>query len=282
MFQLLNRALENEDLLVVLEQIAAVSDEEIEKFRAVLEKTTLESIIRLSHEVTSRLTFLDFLHELVYGDTRRLVKERSQLHKIIEAQTWLFGSKYHLGTSDKSFRTIIQRHREKVGWPDLSDSDLATIRGIKDIPDLFLAAQREYPVAIRHQHLLVELKAPNVNLGREEVEQIRRYAETILESSEFDKQSTHWDLFLVSAGVKPEIEKDRSQKDKPNGVLWEWDQMTVWAFSWSEIISQSRQEMELVSQHLEKKSKELSVSEYLREKYPDIFSKFPEAGEEVS
>ncbi|MBN2180372.1 MAG: ATP-binding protein [Sedimentisphaerales bacterium] len=270
-FHLLNRSLENENLLEVLQQISLLSDEDIEKFKNVLEKTTIESIIRLSHEVTGRLAFLDLLHELVYGETRKYLKERSQLHKIIETHTWMFDSKYHLATSDKSFRTIIQRHRTKAGLSSLSTEEISQIDGIDDIPDLFLAAQRDYPTDIKHQHLLVELKAPKVDLGREEVEQVRRYAETILESDEFDKQSVHWDIYLVSSRIKKEIEKDRNQKDKKIGVLYDWSNMTVWAFNWSEIITNAKEEMTLVSQHLEKKSQELSVSDYLKENYPEIF-----------
>ena len=47
--------------------------------------------------------------------------------------------------------------------------------------------------------------------------------------------------------------------------------MTVWAFSWGEIIASAKEEMTLVSQHLEKKSQELAVSDYLKENYPEIF-----------
>jgi len=270
-FHLLNRSLENENLLDVLQQIASLSDEDIEKFKNVLEKTTIESIIRLSHEVTGRIEFLDFLHELVYGETRKYLKERSQLHRIIEAHTWMFDPKYHLATSDQSFRTIIQRHRTKAGLPALSTEEMSQIKGIDDIPDLFLATQRDYPGDIKHQHLLVELKAPKVSLGREEVEQVRRYAETILESDEFDKQSVHWDIYLVSSSIKKEIEKDRKQKEKKFGILWDWPNMTVWAFTWGEIVAGAREEMTLVSKHLEKKSEELAISDYLKENYPEIF-----------
>lgn len=88
------------------------------------------------------------------------------------------------------------------------------IAGAGDIPDLFLAATREFPTHPKQYHILVELKAPRVKLGRKEIEQIRRYAEIILESSEFDKASTRWDLVLVSSATSAEIERDRNQKDK--------------------------------------------------------------------
>jgi hypothetical protein len=145
------------------------------------------------------------------------------------------------------------------------------VSGVKDIPDLFLAAVKDYPVEPKHHQLLVEIKAPSVSLGTKEREQIRRYAQRIKDSKELDKRSTRWDLFLVSAKVSEEIQEDRHQKSTPHGCLWEWDNMTVWAFEWNEIIAQAREELQLVREHLKTKSSELSVSDYLREEYPQIF-----------
>ncbi len=124
---------------------------------------------------------------------------------------------------------------------------------------------------------MTEIKAPNVHLRKKERAEIRRYAETILESSEFDKLSTSWDLFLVSAVVSPEIQRDRNQKDKPVGCLWDWENMTVWAFEWSEIIARTREEMHLVRQHLRRKTDELSGSEYLRKNFPDVLGSWSTA-----
>jgi hypothetical protein len=269
-FRLLNRALKNENLLDILDEVAKLSDEDMVKFRKVLERTTLDSIIRLSYEVTNRLTFLDILHKLVYGDISKHLKERSQLHKIIESQCWIFGPRFYMATSDKSFREIIRSHRKQAGLEDIDDDVINNISGIADIPDLFLSATRDYPVNPKHHHLLVELKAPSVNIGLKEHDQIYKYARTILNSSQFDKTSTQWDLFLVSSKASEDISLLRQQKDKPHGCTYEGENMTIWAFEWSEIISKAREEMQLVKDHLQKKSTELTVSEFLRDSFPDI------------
>lgn len=271
-FRLLKRALDNENVLEVLAEIAKLSDDDMERFRKVLEQTTLESIIKLSSEVTNRLTFLDVLHELVYGDLAKTLKERRQLHKILDPHCWLFGSKYHLATSDKSFRAIINKHRTAAGLGPVQDDVLGAIEGINDIPDLFLAATREFPIEPRCHHLLVELKAPRVSLGSTELAQVRRYAQTILDSHEFDKNSTTWDIYLISSKVNAEIELDRNQKDKPFGCTHEWPRMRLWAFEWNEIISAAKAEMLLVRQQLQRKSRELTVSGYLKEHFPHILA----------
>ena len=270
MFRLLERSLVNENLLDILHEIASLSDEDVEKFRRVLEYTTLDSIIKLSSDVTDRLNFLDILHKLVYGDVSKYLKERSQLHLILEPHCWIFGPRFHLATSDKSFREIIRRHRQIAELGESDHVEVTDIKGIKDIPDLFLAASREYPLAPKNNHVLIELKAPSVNLGRKQVDQVRRYAETILNSSEFDKQSTFWEVFLVSSSVTDEIDRDRHQKNREPGCLHAWDNMNVWAVEWSELIAKARSEMQLVRDHLRKKSTELRVSDYLRENFPNV------------
>jgi hypothetical protein len=269
-FQLLKRSLDNENVLEVLHEVAKLSDEDMEKFRRVLERTTLDSIIKLSSEVTSRLEFLDILHQLVYGQPAKHLKERSQLHRILEPHCWIFGPQFHLATSDQSFREIIRRHRKQAGLEDIGNDVVQGIKGIEDIPDLFLVVSRDFPVEPKHHHVLVELKAPSVSLGRTQVEQIRRYADTILDSPQFDKTSTRWDLFLISTKATGEIDRDRRQKNQPHGCLWLWDNMTVWAFSWSEIITKAKEEMQLVREHLRKKSEELTVSDYLRQNFPEV------------
>jgi hypothetical protein len=207
---------------------------------------------------------------------RKHVKERSQLHRILEPDCWIFGAQFHLAASDQSFREVIRQHRKRAGLTDASDDDISKIQGVDDIPDLFLAATRDYPLEIKHHHALVELKAPNTSLGKNERDQVRRYAETILDSHEFEKNTTHWDIFLVSRKCTKEIERDRNLKDQPHGCLWQWEGMSVWAFEWSEIITKARDEMFLVRDHLKRKSEELTVSQYLKENFPDILETIAE------
>jgi hypothetical protein len=278
-FKLLNRVLVNQNLLDVVEEVADLSDDDVERFRRVLERTTLESIVRLSSEVTDRLRFLDVLHELVYGDDAKHLRERTQLHKILEPNCWIFGPQFHLASSDKSFREVVRRHREHAGLPPVADDLVEGISGVADIPDLFLAANRPYPQNPSNHHLLVEIKAPRVSIGPKEIEQIKRYGRTVSTSNEFDKTSTRWDLFIVSSGVSEEAEFERDGQNAPYGCLLNKDRIRIWAHSWSEIIAKARSEMQLVKQHLELKSNELSASDYLRETFPNILKDIEEQRE---
>ena len=67
-FDLLHRALRDENLLEVLDKVAGLSTHDVAQFRELLERTTLQSIIRMASEVTERLTFLDVLQQILYGE----------------------------------------------------------------------------------------------------------------------------------------------------------------------------------------------------------------------
>jgi hypothetical protein len=269
-FKLLRRALENQYLFEVLREVATLSDQDVEKFREVLERTTLNSIIHLASEVTDRLVFLDMLHELVYGEHAKHLKERSQLHRILESKCWLFGPKFHLATSDQSFREVVRRHRELAGLPKADPEDVAKIQGVEDIPDLFLACTKDYPHDPRNNHLLVELKAPRVAIGPKELQQAKKYANTVVNSAEFDTRSVAWEIFLVSAKVSDEVDPDRKQNERPVGLVSHTKSMKLWVFTWAELINDAKTELQLVRDHLRAKSQQLSVSEYLRHKFPEV------------
>jgi hypothetical protein len=136
-----------------------------------------------------------------------------------------------------------------------------------------LAAERDFPSDPpnpAHHRLLVELKRPAVSVGLKEIEQVKKYARTTGKSAEFDQSSTHWDVFVVSAEVSKEIEEERNQKNRPHGCVADYENVTVFGYTWGELIEKARDDMKLVRQHLERKSQEMNVSEYLRQNFPDI------------
>jgi hypothetical protein len=73
--------------------------------------------------VADRMKFLEALRFILFDyDARHKLRERSQLHKILEQNTWIFGEEYNLCASDKDLTTVLKAHREKLD-PDLVIDD---------------------------------------------------------------------------------------------------------------------------------------------------------------
>jgi hypothetical protein len=93
-FTLLRYALESNpsSLNFILEQVVGLPKEKQDEFAALLQKTSLIAMINASKIVTERLDFPKGLEYLLYDpESRATLKERSQLHKLISRNTWIFG-----------------------------------------------------------------------------------------------------------------------------------------------------------------------------------------------
>ncbi|SUJ20124.1 DNA mismatch repair enzyme (predicted ATPase) [Sphingobacterium spiritivorum] len=110
LYPLLDKAISNGNIEYIFNKVLKLSEENLEKFQNLLEKTDLEDVVHFASVVADKTEFLDFLHELTYGELSKYLKERSQLHKIVEDELWLFGENYN-GTpklwSDKKNRQYL-------------------------------------------------------------------------------------------------------------------------------------------------------------------------------
>lgn len=90
-YPLIDKALSDGNIQSIFDMILKLDAQSLEKFHELLKKTDLESVVHFASQVANHSEFLDFLHELVYGDISLVIKERSQLHKILENELWIFG-----------------------------------------------------------------------------------------------------------------------------------------------------------------------------------------------
>ena len=86
----------------------------------------------------------------------------SQLHKILEQNTWVFGEEYHLWASDKDLTNVLRTHKDKLD-PDIVIDELVSVVGKNPgIVDLMLSRSQRRHRADDIEHLVVELKAPKL------------------------------------------------------------------------------------------------------------------------
>jgi hypothetical protein len=79
---------------------------------ALLQETTLSAIMAAAKTVADRLKFISTLESIVSDpETKGRLKERSQLHKILAENTWIFGEEYNLWASDKDLTRVLEKHR---------------------------------------------------------------------------------------------------------------------------------------------------------------------------
>ncbi len=278
LYPVLDKAISNGNIEYIFNKILKLSDENLEKFNSLLQKTELEDVIQFASQVSEKLEFLNFLHELVYGDISHVLKERSQLHKIIENELWVFGENYngtpHLWSDKKIGNTLDDLHSKFLDYkPTKEDENLIEGSNLDDITDLFFYNEKITDNDER-EIMVVELKSPKCAIGLKELSQIDRYAFTLEQHSALPNEKVKYKLILVSSKLNAYAKsKVKSQRELYREIPFLFDKKTeknieVYVMSWAEIIELNKRKLGYLHKQLEIKDK--SVKEKFETEYPQL------------
>jgi hypothetical protein len=260
----------------VLNEVLVLPKARLTELNELLDRTSLGAIIGSAKVIADRLDFLRGLEMLLFEpDHRKTLKERSQLHKILANETWIFGEEFALAVSDQSLTEALRQHIAILGpeyvaldedAPD--DREVLDADGKRRILDLMLGRAMEQR-RNRREHLVVELKAPSVRLGSEELTQIERYAFTVAADARFNTVDVAWDFIVVSDELDGFAERRTNQSGQPRGLIYRSpdEEMRVWARPWAEIIQDARHRLKFVEQQLQYAATAEHAVEYLRSRH---------------
>lgn len=116
--RLLRQALSEDPgaLRKILTEVLDLPKQRLDELSELLEKTTLTAIIQAARIITDRLAFLKGLELLVFNpQSKEQLLERSQLHRILANETWIFGEEFALTADDQTLTTVLEKHGEILG-----------------------------------------------------------------------------------------------------------------------------------------------------------------------
>lgn len=259
----------------VLDEIFRLNSDDRKELARLLDRTSLANLIKAANSVADRLDFLRILEHLVFEPaTIKHVKERSELHKIVENETWVFGEHYGLLVSDQSLDTVLDRHLNELGREERTPSPVRRDDGSIGIVDLMLSrSQRE---SGRKQHLIVELKAPRVVVGDKELAQIKSYAFAVAEDPQFADVTVKWDFWLVTSKMKQPVRIEARQQNRPPGCVIDYSEgstsIRVWVKTWSELIEDCRDRLHYFKQQFDHDPSVESALAYLDHGNPNLLT----------
>ncbi|WP_343659619.1 ATP-binding protein [Chryseobacterium sp.] len=278
LYPLLDKTISNGNIEYIFSKVLKLSDENLDKFNSLLQKTELEDVIHFASQVSEKLEFLNFLHEIVYGEVSNVLKERSQLHKIIENELWVFGENYngtpHLWSDKKIGNILDELHSEFLDYdPTKEDENLIEENNLNDITDLFFYNEK-ITDSDEKEIMVVELKSPKCSIGLKELNQIDRYAFKLEQHSALPSDKVKYKLILVSSKLNAYSKsKVKSQRELYRETPFLFDKKTeknieVYVMSWAEIIEINKRKLGYLHKQLEIKDK--SVKEKFEEEYPQL------------
>jgi hypothetical protein len=243
-YRILREALESNPTNVgmIFTEVLKLTDEQQEDLVHLLGPTSLGAVIHTAKTVNDRLCFINGLEQILHDkDKRKHLKERSQLHRILVEELWIFGDEYTLGSDDVSLKSVLSEHRSvlEVSYLD-AQLPKAGITDLDDIPDLFLWRRYLRGRRDEFEHLVIELKRPTVKISLEEISQVKKYATKVMNNRYFDKDRTRWTFIALSDGIAQDAEEDVNQRDRQPGHVVSGKFHDVWVWDWSQVIQSAK------------------------------------------
>ena len=282
-YPMMKKLIEEGNVEYLYSEVLKLSKESRVKFTELLKLTDMDDVVEFSSSVATRTSFLNFLYNLCYGDVSKWLKERSQLHKIVAEQLWIFGEEYTDNTklwSDKSLEHNLEDlHKKYFGYkPTEEDENLIKeCQGKdRDITDLFFYNQKKMGNG-REEVFVVELKAPSCAISNKEMTQIESYRNDILDSSAYPKHKVSYKLLLISSritkAVRRRLDGTATWRNPDDPFLYsisneEGAEIKIYVMEWSDLINDNRKKLAYLSESLPVKPED--VGEKFAREYPKL------------
>ena len=181
----------------------------------------------------------------------------------------MFGEEYNLWVSDKDLRRVLEKHRDHLD-PNISiDEPIKVIGKARGIIDLMFSRSTRRHRANDIEHMVVELKAPKVKIGADEIIQAKKYAIAVTSDERFSTvDGVRWHFWLVSKTLlsfaKHEIE---SGPDRDGRLIAKGPRHIVGIKTWGELIEENRARLQFFQEHLHHSADESAAIKYLQERH---------------
>jgi hypothetical protein len=226
------------ELQRILDEVLRLPKRKQKELAVLLDETDLSAIISAATMIADRLKFLHGLRIILFDHAAKgRLKERSQLHKILETNTWIFGEEFNLWASDRELTTVLKAHKEKLD-----------------------------------PELVIELKAPKVKLTSKELTQIKVYALSVSRDPRYHRVSgVRWHFWLVSDEyddfVKSEID---SGPDPDRRLVNRGPNFSVGVKTWGEILDENNARLQFVKLALEHSADDGQALAFLEERHREF------------
>jgi len=265
--RLLRQAIEKspEELQLILGEILKLPKRKQEELAELLRDVSLSAIISAAKIVADRLKFLTGLEAILFdAESKKRLKERSQLHRIIAQNCWLFGEEYNLSVDDQSLTEVLRKHRKLLGDNTAVDEPVKHVSKEWGIVDLVLSRAIRRHKADELTHLVVELKAPKVKIDRDEITQLEEYAISVMKDERFKSGNPTWVFWAISDDYGQYAEYRMKKSD---GKIHEAENVSIWVKTWGQVLDENRACLQFFQERLEYEADKGASLEFLQERY---------------
>lgn len=227
---------ERDHLLDVMEGVVNLNRDERMDLARILQSSQLSNVIATIKMVEDRFTAVNELKKMVHSPEFN-ANERDHLQTHIERHYWLFGEQYHLVTAaEPDFEEALRRYLYILRGEKKDKKDTKIEHESKN-KEMDIFAVRWLPVLDHINNIVLELKHPNVILGKEELDQVKEYMDVILHQDEFNATNMSWEFYLVGNKYNDYIvgEFENAKSHGQPHLVYKRANYRIFVLKWSEV-----------------------------------------------
>ncbi len=203
------------------------------------------------------------------SDKKKRLKERTQLHQILNDNAWLFGNEYALSVSDRSLTEALRQHKAMLGEEIVIDEPVRHISQKTGIIDQMFSRAIKSHRPNETEHLVVELKAPRVVLTAKDTQQIEGYAFSVAQDEMFRDATTKWHFWVVSNDMDEHVKIKARQTHLPRGMVHQSSEpdISIWVRTWAQNLDENKARLKFFQEHLNYEVDKGEALKFVSEKY---------------
>ncbi|MEW1725188.1 ATP-binding protein [Streptomyces sp. NPDC093109] len=248
----------------VLDELFGLSTPQKERLEDLVDRTPLANLIAANAETVDRIDALGALRTLLFEfEARFTLREKDQLHRMLEKELWIFGDEYTHAVSEIGLTKALNRHLPRLESRTVPQQRVQLHHGTSGRLDLLLSAVSG--AAKTKQHLIVELKRPRTVLSEAEVAQINSYAYAVTTDERYrHDDQTRWEFWLVGNSISNEV-----QWQHPDGYIRSDGKVTIRIITWGAIIDACEERLRKQRERLDYASDQTRSIEYAQRVHAD-------------
>jgi hypothetical protein len=268
-FRLLAQALRNnsESVQEIITSALDLKKEQQDDLAELIRETSFPAIISSARLVTNRLNFLVGLDGLLFHEeSKRVLLERDQLHKILEKEAWIFSEDFALAGSEVWLEEVLEKHLALLGEREDNGDAVTLPDGKRGRVDLMLSKVLQ-PRSGEYDYLIVELKRPSKKVDSDIITKLKKYAMAVAGDERFHGIPARWTFIVVANSLDDFAENEAyEQKDRPRGQIFNHAglKITAWVKEWGEVINDARARLNFINSQLSYEADRDSAKKYLR------------------
>ncbi|MCX5561081.1 ATP-binding protein [Streptomyces sp. NBC_00038] len=248
----------------VLDELFALSGPQKERLEDLVDRTPMANLIAANAETIDRIDALSALRTLLFEfESRYTMREKDQLHRMLEKELWIFGDEYGHAVSEIGLTKALNRHLPRLDGRTVPQQRVQLHNGTSGRLDLLLSCVSG--AGRTKQHLVVELKRPRTVLSETEVAQINSYAYAVTTDERYrHDDQTHWEFWLVGNSIDGVV-----QWQHPDGYVKNDDRVTIRIITWGAIIDACEERLRKQRERLDYASDQTHTIEYAQRVHSD-------------